>query len=131
MGSLMYLIDSNVVIDYLGRKLPSAGIILLNDVMDSAPRISVITKIELLGFRTEKKHLQLLQNFVRDVRILELTNEVTEASIKIRQHTRLKLSDAIIAATALVHELILLTHNLADFKVVKGLQFVDPHQLKI
>ncbi len=42
-----YLIDSNAVIDYLGKKLPQAGITLLSEVVDNAPLISVITKIEV------------------------------------------------------------------------------------
>ena len=33
--------------------------------------------------------------------------------------------DAMIAATALVHNLTLVTHNTADFQSVAGLQFID------
>ncbi len=130
MGSLKYLIDTNVVIDYLGGKLPSAGVSLLNEIMDEAPQISVVTKIELLGFRTEKEHLRVLREFVSDVEVLELTPSITDACILIRQSTRLKLGDAIIAATALVNDLTLLTHNQSDFKSASGLRLVDPHNLK-
>lgn len=40
-----------------------------------------------------------------------------------------KLPDAIIAATALVYDLILITRNTADFKSIDGLKVVDPHSL--
>jgi len=39
---------------------------------------------------------------------------------------KLKLGDALIAATALVHDLELVTHNLADFSWITGLRVVDP-----
>jgi predicted nucleic acid-binding protein len=38
----------------------------------------------------------------------------------------MKLSDAIIAATAVTHNLVLLTHNISDFKGVKNLEIQDP-----
>lgn len=42
-----YLIDSNVLIDYLGNKLPENGAAFL----ESLPFvISIITKIEILGW---------------------------------------------------------------------------------
>jgi hypothetical protein len=62
MGT-QYLIDSNVVIDYLSNKLPPSGISLLNDVADAIPNVSVISKIEVLGFNATSQDYQLLQNF--------------------------------------------------------------------
>ncbi|CAN5393106.1 hypothetical protein BH10BAC3_BH10BAC3_30350 [soil metagenome] len=41
----------------------------------------------------------------------------------------MKLGDAIIAATALVHNLTLLSPNTADFKNITGLVVIDPHAL--
>lgn len=45
MGTLNYLTDSNVVIDYLAGKLPAAGMELLNGLVDEGMVVSVITKI--------------------------------------------------------------------------------------
>lgn len=45
MGQQQYLIDTNVVIDYLGNKLPANGMHFMNGVIDAIPNISVITKI--------------------------------------------------------------------------------------
>lgn len=47
-----YLIDTNAVIDYLGRKLPDYGMSFMNTVIDAVPNVSIITKIEVLGFNT-------------------------------------------------------------------------------
>ena len=45
-----YLIDSNSVIDYLGKKLPLEGMDFMNKVIDLIPTLSVMTKIEVLSF---------------------------------------------------------------------------------
>jgi hypothetical protein len=41
-----YLIDANAVIDYLDKKLPESGYILMDGI---SPQISVITRMEILG----------------------------------------------------------------------------------
>ena len=50
MGQPQYLIDSNAVIDYLGNKLPAKGMEFMDSVIDEVPNLSVVTKIEVLGF---------------------------------------------------------------------------------
>ncbi len=50
-----FIIDTNAVIDYLGNKMPAFGMSLINNVLDTNPNISVITKIEVLSFNTIKK----------------------------------------------------------------------------
>ncbi|AYQ34414.1 PIN domain-containing protein [Runella sp. SP2] len=62
-----------------------------------------------------------LQNFVH--------LSVVEASIEIRKRHKTKLPDAIIAATALVYGLVLISRNVSDFKSIDGLQVIDPHLL--
>jgi predicted nucleic acid-binding protein len=55
-----------------------------------------------------------------------LDNEVTNKVIELRQTTNMKLLDAIIAATALVNDLTLWTHNTDDFKSIPKLKLFDP-----
>jgi hypothetical protein len=45
MEQQRYLIDTNVVVDYLGRKLHEEGMLLMDDVIDAVPNVSVIIKI--------------------------------------------------------------------------------------
>jgi predicted nucleic acid-binding protein len=52
-----------------------------------------------------------------------------EASIDIRKKHKTKLPDAIIAATALVYDLVIISRNISDFKNIDGLQVIDPHSL--
>jgi predicted nucleic acid-binding protein len=61
--------------------------------------------------------------------VFNLTEDIILKSIEIRKHYRLKLPDAIIAATAVVNDLILLTRNTSDFEKVAQLRQKDPYHL--
>ena len=129
MEQPQYLIDTNAVIDYLGKKLPSIGMDFMNHIIDAAPTISVITKIEVLGFNAPDEYSQLLINFMNDATVLDLTGTIVDASIEIRKKNKTPLPDAIIAATALVYDLILISRNTSDFNNIQGLKVIDPHRL--
>ncbi|WP_373521377.1 type II toxin-antitoxin system VapC family toxin [Aquiflexum sp.] len=124
-----HLIDTNAVIDYLGNKLPVSGMNFMHGVIDAIPNISVITKIELLGFNTSDEHYETLSNFINDATVLDLTDSVVVATIAIRKKYKTKLPDAIIAATALVYDLVLISRNISDFKNIDRLQIIDPYSL--
>ncbi|MEO7312705.1 MAG: PIN domain-containing protein [Chitinophagaceae bacterium] len=66
--------------------------------------------------------------FVQVANILTLSDDVVLQTIDLRKTLRIKTPDAIIAATALVHGLTLLTHD-GGFNKVPGLVVVDPHGL--
>jgi toxin FitB len=55
-----------------------------------------------------------------------LTHLTIEKAIEIRQNKKIELGDAIIAATAFVHNLELHTRNIDDFKNIAGLVVIDP-----
>jgi predicted nucleic acid-binding protein len=129
MEQPQYLIDTNAVIDYLGNKLPTAGMVFMNTVIDAVPIVSVVTKIKVLGFNASEQHYQLLTNFINDASVFDLDNNVVEASIDIRKKHKTKLPDAIIAATALVYNLVLISRNTSDFKNIDGLKVIDLHYL--
>ncbi len=76
-----YIIDSNAVIDYLMGKLPVSGMSFLNDVVDQIPFVSVITKIEVLGFSVSSASHRLLAGFFDDAIVFGLSEEVTEKTI--------------------------------------------------
>lgn len=123
-----YLIDTNAIIDYLGRNFPLTGMAFMNNIIDTVPNISVITKIELLGFNTPNEHYQTLIDFINDSVVLELVPSIVDKSIEIRKAYRTKLPDTIIAATALVNNFVLVTRNISDFKNIEGLQLINPHE---
>jgi len=123
-----YLIDTNVIIDYLGNKMPASGIAIMRKVFEVKPNISIITKIEVLGFTETAGHYQLLENFMNDVNVIGLSDTIANQTIYLRKLHKIKLPDAIIAATALELELTLVTRNTTDFKNISGIKILNPHQ---
>ncbi len=129
MAQAKYLIDTNAIIDYLGGKLPVSSMKFMEKIMSNSSQISIITKIELLGFKTTKKHEKTLSEFIKTLKIIDLTNEVVEKTILIRKNHKIKIPDAIIAATALTHNCNLITRNISDFNNLKKLEIINPYSI--
>lgn len=122
-----YLIDSNAVIDYLMGKLPPEGMAFMDDVVNAIPKVSIITKMEVLGYHAPPADALLLMDFLSDSDIFGLSDATVQQTIDLRKSYKIKLPDAIIAATALVHGLGLISRNLEDFKNISGLTVINPH----
>jgi predicted nucleic acid-binding protein len=119
-----YLIDTNVIIDALDPKMPSNVKQKVNLVK---PFVSVITYIEALGWhKITPAKLQLLQNFMNKATILQLDEQVAKTAVFIRQNKKVELGDAIIAATAMVHNMVLVTRDVSDFKSIDNLTLFNP-----
>jgi predicted nucleic acid-binding protein len=106
MGVQKYLIDSNTVIDYLNGKLPFNGNSFVNSIVDEETKISVITKIEVLGFNLQSgEDYQIVVDFFNDNMVYNLDESIINKTIELRKKYKIKLPDAIIAATALCNDL--------------------------
>lgn len=101
----------------------------LNYVVDDVPNISVVTKIEVLGFKGTCPTLRPVSGFYEYAVVLDLPPEVVQATIKLRKNYRTKLPNAIIAATALTHNFTLITRNTRDFVQIQNLQLITPYEL--
>lgn len=125
---ITYLWDSNTAIYFLQKQFPPATEKFIEGLLaESLPTISAITEIELLCWKTTSDDdLQLLTDFINDVTIFELEKAIKLKTAEIRKTNRIKLPDAIIAATALVHELTLVTRNVKDFDQIRGLKVINP-----
>jgi predicted nucleic acid-binding protein len=121
----MYLLDTNTVIDFCNSKLPENARKLLAGI---EPTISVITQIELFASANIPNQEKLnLEDFVGICMVYESINsDIVNKTIAIRQQHKTKLPDALIAATALVYNLVLITRNIRDFKTIEGLKVIDP-----
>jgi len=118
------LIDSNIII-YLSKQELSLDFI---DKFDDLS-ISVITYMEILGYefqnQEEEKYIQeLLELF----RVLYIDKVIADTAINIRKKRKIKLPDAIIAATAVSKDIHLITRNIDDFKNT-GVKLIDPFQI--
>lgn len=125
-----YLLDTNAIINYLNASLPLASMNFLTAVVDNEPMISIVTKIETLGFNFKSLDEQnTMETFINGTATLDLSTDIVNKTIAIRKSKKIKLPDAIIAATALVYDLILISRNTADFDGIKGLKVIDPYSL--
>lgn len=125
-----YLIDSNTVIDYLNGKLPFDGNRFVNSIVDSGPQISVITKMEVLGFNTQNNDAyKIMVDFINDNIVFSLDDKIVEKTIELRKKYKIKLPDAIIAATAIIYNLTIVSRNLDDFKNIAEIKTINPHNI--
>jgi predicted nucleic acid-binding protein len=125
-----YLLDSNIVIGYLSGKIPAPGIAAVADIVIAVPHISVISQIELLRFPDTPENEQILVDFVNTAIIHPLSDPVVHRTIALCKQRKIKLPDAIIAATALTEDFVLVTRNTGDFKNITGLELLNPWELK-
>jgi predicted nucleic acid-binding protein len=123
----MYLLDTNTVIDFCNSKLPEESKNLLFKIR---PNLSVITQIELFASsKISEKERNILTDFVNFSNVYNnIDNVIVNKTIEIRQRFKTKLPDAIIAATAIINNLILITRNIDDFKGIDQLETLNPHQ---
>jgi predicted nucleic acid-binding protein len=121
-----FLIDTNTVLDYMGGKLSDKAKKFISQVIDDEINISVINKIELLGFSLVD---QELIDFVSFSTVWGLDEEIVEKTIEVRRMNRIKLPDAVIAATALINDFTLITRDSKDFNKIHGLKLVNPFEV--
>lgn len=120
------LFDTNIFIYHFNGQLNAPGTDLLSQGLQGFGAYSIISKIELLGFeQSETAEMQARQLLSRLIE-LPLTTEVAESTVILRQRYRIKIPDAIIAATALEHSLALVTRNQSDFAKIDGLNLTNP-----
>lgn len=67
--------------------------------------------------------METLIEFVDLTNVFPLSDMVVQKTIYLKKNLKIKLPDAIIAATALTHNLILITRNIADFQKVDDLVY--------
>ncbi len=125
---MRFLLDTNVVINYLEASLPKESMLFLNKILDEKPIISIITMIETLGYNFKSIDEQIImETFINASTILNISDNIVDKTITIKKIKKIKIPDAIIAATALHNDLVLITRNLADFKNIEELEVTDPY----
>src|SRR5689334_21656143 len=108
------LLDTSIIIDFLRRK-DKENSLLFNLVQENRKLvISIITHTELYAGKSvwEKKDaLEELEKLFSGVNLLPLQEEISRKAGEIKAKHGTNLLDAIIAATAIIHRLDLVTSN--------------------
>jgi predicted nucleic acid-binding protein len=119
----MILADSNLIIYAASGKYPD----LVEWFAENKPVVSAITLVEVLSYHKLKADEKTtLDNLFAELSVIYPSIEVFQKAIELRQQRNASVGDALIAATAMVHDLTLATHNTSDFDWVDGLEFSDP-----
>ena len=125
MSGARYLLDTNAIVLLLNGSSGVAG--LLRSA--SWVGISVVSHLEFLAYSgLGAEDEALFACFCKRVETVGLAaddDELLAETIRLRREARLKLPDAIIAATALSREATLITAD-DDFKQVSSLDVVSP-----
>ncbi len=119
----MILADSNLIIYAASGKYPD----LVEWFAENSPVASAMSLVEVLGYhklKTEEK--EVLENLFAELSVIYPSMEVFQKAIELRQQRKVSVSDALIAATAMIYSLTLATHNTSDFDWVEGLDIEDP-----
>jgi predicted nucleic acid-binding protein len=123
MNGRKILLDSNIIIYLVKEQLLPSSFIQTNDQVF----VSDVSYMETLGYpfssSSEKQQTELLLSVFNRVSIEE---QIVQQVISMKQSHKIKLPDAIIAATALIHRCILITRNTADFTKIPNLLLFDP-----
>jgi predicted nucleic acid-binding protein len=126
-GLKHYLFDTNILIYYFADTLPATEIETLEKILKTSFNISIITKIEFFGFeRFSQDNFSQELHFIGHANVIPLTDEIADIAIDLRRNSKIKIPDAVIAATCLHDSLILITRNTRDFQGVPGLEIYNP-----
>ncbi|MEQ9621010.1 MAG: type II toxin-antitoxin system VapC family toxin [Coleofasciculus chthonoplastes F1-TOW-03] len=121
----MMLLDSNIIIYATRPEYAWLREFIANH--DSA--VSALSYVETLGYhRLTEMERQLLDEFFAVALVLPISQPVLNQAVALRQMRRMTVGDAIIAGTALTHNLILVTRNVNDFQWIEELQLLNPFE---
>ncbi|MBP6810243.1 MAG: type II toxin-antitoxin system VapC family toxin [Saprospiraceae bacterium] len=126
MSGRKLLFDSNVIIYIAKKELAPEAFILPEDVLF----LSDVSYMETLGYAFADENEKLETEKLLSVLFrFSIEEQVVQKVIEIRQSRRMKLPDAIIAASALVHDCIVVTRNTSDFSGLPGLAVLNPFDI--
>src|SRR5262249_43390015 len=104
MSGKEILVDTNIILYLLDGSNTLEELLQGKNIY-----LSFITELELVGFQTTGNEEKQINELLNDCTIVQITNPIKERYKELRKKYRLKLADAIIAATALTFDLPLIT----------------------
>ena len=129
----MYLLDADWIIQALGNRQPAVR--TLQHLATSRVYVSYVTVGEIyeraFRFANPQAHLVSFRHFLSSYRLLGINDPIMERFAETRAHLRKRGAlvpdfDLLIAATALHHDLTVLTFNLRHFDHVPDLKLYQP-----
>jgi len=121
MSGIKLLADTNAIVHHLN------GNIAINSVFeDSTIFISSITFTELLANKSlTEEEITILRAYLSNINIIHTNDSICEIAAEIRKNNKVKLPDAIIAATSLFLSIPLVTFD-KGFRSINKLRIITP-----
>jgi predicted nucleic acid-binding protein len=118
MNGIDFLADTNFLI-HLNQGEP-----FVESFLDYGFAVSFITEIELLGaFSITKIQRNQFKDLLDDCLVLDMNYQIKQKCIDIRKKYKIKIPDAIIASTAIVYNIPLITSD-KDFDKIKEIDLL-------
>jgi predicted nucleic acid-binding protein len=111
LSELNALLDSDILLDFLDGHAPAAREIARYHECC----ISIISWMEILAGASTEADEDVRRAFLAHFRVVPLTAHVAEETVKLRRKYRLKLPDAIIWASAITENCLLVSRNTKHF----------------
>jgi predicted nucleic acid-binding protein len=119
MNGLNFLCDTNIILYLLEGDRTLAE--LLNG---KRIYVSFITELELLSYKDlVRTDIKKIQSLLADSTVMDINPEIKRLTLLVRRKYKLKLPDAIIAATSLFMKIPLITADVS-FKKIEELELV-------
>ena len=121
MSGIKYLLDTNFILGLLSARPEVLSEIATRNVLVSQCAYSAITYMEILGFHdiAAEEELLIRQKLSR-MSHLPISRDIEDVAISLRRTRKIKLPDAVIAATAIAESLTLLTMDKHLQNVIAG-----------
>ncbi len=135
----MYVFDSDVLIEFLRGRLPQ-GLELLRNTDARLVKVPAIVQAELLtgavkSSDPEKSRLAV-ERLLLEYEVLPFDSRCAAYYAQIRgelegEGVRIGANDLLVAATALAHDVVLVTNNTREFKRIPRLRLMSLHEVRV
>ncbi|AFY35552.1 type II toxin-antitoxin system VapC family toxin [Calothrix sp. PCC 7507] len=124
---MKYLYDTNIFIYYLAGDETVSELFSDAFLNNNYVVISPIIRIELLCFSgLSDDETEVIENLLSQFDSIAISRKVENQTIALKRKHKIKLPDAIIAATALCQEAVVITRNVHDFQCITELKLENP-----
>jgi len=119
---MRYLLDTNALVYFLEDAVTGFQGIEDGDEV----HFSFITRIELFCGNIDEEEIFTITRFLKEFGEFSVDEGIVERTIYVRKKYGLKIPDAIIVATAIEKELVLITADKEIIKKVNDIKIIDP-----
>jgi predicted nucleic acid-binding protein len=124
---MKYFYDTNIFIYYLAEEFAVQSLFTESFLNQNKVIISPIVRIELLSFpEISLEEAEIIDDLLTQFEMVRISDEIENITIQLKRKHRLKLGDALIAASALHHSACLTTRNVKDFQSIADLELINP-----